>query len=109
MHIQLMQFFTLYNSNFAIFESHFFDSTTTNNDHSCFAKHVHLGAQVPVLSPNDHPNPSKGQLKGFKKSLRLENSIAYQQGTSEREGAHSFNQLVRHEVTVHHPNWAKDT
>ena len=35
-----MQFFTLYSSNLAIFESHFFDSTTTHNDHSYFAKHV---------------------------------------------------------------------
>ena len=27
-----------------------------------------MGAQVPVLSPNDHPNPSQGQRKGFMKN-----------------------------------------
>ena len=27
-----------------------------------------MGAQVPVLSPNDHQNQSQGQLKGFRKS-----------------------------------------
>ena len=26
-----------------------------------------MGAQVPVLSPNDHPNPSQGRQKGFEK------------------------------------------
>ena len=29
---------------------------------------VPVGAQVPVLPPNDHPNPSQGQQKGFGKS-----------------------------------------
>ena len=28
---------------------------------------VPMGAQVPVLSPNDHPNPSQGRQKGFGK------------------------------------------
>ena len=28
---------------------------------------VSMGAQVAVLSPNDHPNPSYGQRKGFMK------------------------------------------
>ena len=27
-----------------------------------------MGAQVPVLSPNDHQNQTQGQLKGFRKS-----------------------------------------
>ena len=26
-----------------------------------------MGAQVPVLSLNDHPNPSQGREKGFEK------------------------------------------
>ena len=26
-----------------------------------------MGAQVPVLSPNDHPNPFQGRLKSFGK------------------------------------------
>ena len=29
---------------------------------------VPMGAQVPVLSPNDHPNLSYGQRKGFMKN-----------------------------------------
>ena len=55
---------------------------------------VPMGAQVPVLSPNDHPNPSEGQQKGFKKignvknfqvSLNsLRNSIALGKSTSQR-------------------------
>ena len=28
---------------------------------------VPMGAQPPILSPNDHPNPSQGQKKGFQK------------------------------------------
>ena len=33
---------------------------------------VPMGAQVPVLSLNYHPNPSQGQQKGFGKSRILE-------------------------------------
>ena len=29
---------------------------------------VPMGAQVPVFLPNDHPNPSQGQCKGFMKN-----------------------------------------
>ena len=29
---------------------------------------VPMGAQVPILPPNDHPNPSQGRQKGFGKS-----------------------------------------
>ena len=29
---------------------------------------VTMGAQVPVLSLNHHPNPSQGRQKGFRKS-----------------------------------------
>ena len=32
---------------------------------------VPMGAQLPVLSPNDHPNPSYGQQKGFGKRRNL--------------------------------------
>ena len=32
-----------------------------------------MGAQVPVLSPNDHPHPSRGRPKGFAKSQTLNN------------------------------------
>ena len=36
------------------------------------------GAQVPVLSPNDHPNPSEGQQKDFiKNGMLKKNSIAF--------------------------------
>ena len=34
---------------------------------------VPMGAQVSVLSPNDHPNPSQGQHKGFGKNPIFEN------------------------------------
>ena len=34
---------------------------------------VPMGARVPVLSPNDHPNPSDGQQKDFRKNQILEN------------------------------------
>ena len=33
-----------------------------------------MGAQVPVLSPNDHPKPSQGRQNGFGKSQILKNS-----------------------------------
>ena len=32
-----------------------------------------MGAQVPVLSPNDHPNPFQGRQKGFGKGRILKN------------------------------------
>ena len=32
---------------------------------------VPMGAQVPVVSLNDHPNPSQGQRKGFTKNRIL--------------------------------------
>ena len=31
-----------------------------------------MGAEVHVLSPNDHPNPSRGRQKGFGKSRNFE-------------------------------------
>ena len=34
---------------------------------------VPMGAQVPALSPNDHPSPSQGQHKGFGKSRSFAN------------------------------------
>ena len=34
---------------------------------------VPIRAQVTVLSPNDHPNPSQGRQKGFGESQILEN------------------------------------
>ena len=43
-----------------------------------------MGAQVPVLSPNDHPNPSYKQQKGFIKSQILKSSIAFGKSTSQR-------------------------
>ena len=30
-----------------------------------------MGAEIPVLSPNDHPNSSQGCQKGFRKKLNL--------------------------------------
>ena len=33
---------------------------------------VPIGAQVPVLSLNHHPNPSQGRQEGFRKSRILE-------------------------------------
>ena len=33
---------------------------------------VPMGAQVPILSPNDHPNPSHGQRKGFHEKSNFE-------------------------------------
>ena len=33
---------------------------------------VPMGAQVPVLSPNDHPNPSHGHQRDFGKSRKFE-------------------------------------
>ena len=33
---------------------------------------VPMGAQVPILSLNHHPNPSQGRKKGFRKSRILE-------------------------------------
>ena len=33
---------------------------------------VPMGAQVPALSPNDHPSPSQGPQKGFGKSQNFE-------------------------------------
>ena len=42
---------------------------------------VPVGAQVPVLSLNHHPNPSQGRQKGFQKRR---NSIAFGKSTSQR-------------------------
>ena len=42
---------------------------------------VPMGAQVPVLSLNHHPNPSRGRQKGFGKKS---NSIAFGKSTSQR-------------------------
>ena len=35
-----MQFFTLGSSNIEVFETYFFDTTITYNDHSSYVKHV---------------------------------------------------------------------
>ena len=40
---------------------------------------VPMGAQVPLLSPNDHPNPSQGRQKDFRKSQISKKKITYHQ------------------------------
>ena len=42
---------------------------------------VPMGAQVPVLSLNHHPNPSQGRQKGFRKKT---NSIAFGKSSSQK-------------------------
>ena len=40
MHNLLMQFFTLGSSKIEVFETYFFDTMTTQNDHPSYGKHV---------------------------------------------------------------------
>ena len=54
---------SLSNSNFAVF-SGIWPGLHGPSGHY----EVPIGAQVPVLSPNDHPNPSQGRQKGFRNS-----------------------------------------
>ena len=49
---------------------------------------VPMGAQVLVLTPNDHPNPSQGRQKGFRSSgFWKKFSGATEQPTSVKNGA----------------------
>ena len=74
---------------------------------------VPMGAQVPVLSPNDQPNASQGRKKGYEKNLKVEkiSGAAGRGPVPPGAGAFQGDRWERpvEDLGVHHMAWPADT
>ena len=57
---------------------------------------VAMGAEQPVLSPNDHSNPPEGQQKVSRKYRNVKNALAFGKSSSQRIYPKQYTRKIGH-------------
>ena len=70
-HTLVMQFYTLGNSKIELFETYFFDTVMTQNDHPSYVKHA-SGRNIRVLYPTWVMNGLRRAPKGLVQNLDIQ-------------------------------------